>query len=38
MEKEETIKKIQENMDKIKNFGVKRIGIFGSVVKGKVKE
>jgi predicted nucleotidyltransferase len=38
MEKEEVIKKIQENMDKIKNFGVKRIGIFGSVVKGKVKE
>ncbi|MEM2793133.1 MAG: nucleotidyltransferase domain-containing protein [Candidatus Methanomethylicia archaeon] len=29
---EEIMKKIIENMDKIKGFGVKRIGLFGSHV------
>jgi len=36
--KKEIIKKLQENMDEIKKFGVKRIGIFGSVVRGKAGE
>lgn len=27
-----------ENRDRIKDFGVKRIGIFGSVVRGEAKE
>jgi len=30
MNKEEILKKIRENRDKIRSFGVKRIGIFGS--------
>jgi predicted nucleotidyltransferase len=38
MKKEEVVEKLQENMDKIKDFGVKRIGIFGSVVRGEAKE
>jgi len=38
MKKEEVIKRLRENMDKIKGFGVKRIGIFGSVVRGEAKE
>jgi predicted nucleotidyltransferase len=38
VKKEEAIKKLRENMDKIKGFGVKRIGIFGSVVRGEAKE
>lgn len=38
MKKEEVIEKIRENRDRIKAFGVKRIGIFGSVVRGEAKE
>lgn len=38
MDKQEVIKRLRENMDKIKSFGVKRIGIFGSVVRGDIKE
>jgi len=38
MKKEEIIETIRENEDKLKTFGVKRIGIFGSVVRGEAKE
>jgi hypothetical protein len=38
MRKEEILKKLRENKDKIEKFGVKRIGIFGSFVKGEAKE
>ncbi|RLC79361.1 MAG: nucleotidyltransferase [Chloroflexi bacterium] len=31
---EEILRKIEENIDKIKRFGVKRIGLFGSYVRG----
>ena len=33
MKKEKTIKILKENMSEIKKFGVKRIGIFGSVAR-----
>jgi hypothetical protein len=33
--RDEILKKLQENKDTIKSFGVKTIGIFGSWVKGK---
>jgi len=36
--KEEILKVIRENKDKIKSFGVKKIGIFGSFVRGEEKE
>ncbi|MDI9624696.1 MAG: nucleotidyltransferase family protein [Methanothermobacter sp.] len=32
---EEILRKIDENKDKIKRFGVKRIGLFGSYAKGR---
>ena len=32
MNKEEILEKIRENREKIRSFGVKRIGIFGSVI------
>ena len=35
MNKEEILKKIRENREKIRGFGVKRIGIFGSAVRGR---
>jgi len=38
MDSNEILKKIEENKDKIKKFGVKRIGLFGSYVKGEQKE
>ncbi len=38
MNKEEVVKILQENRDKIKKFGVKRIGIFGSAVRGELNE
>ena len=38
MSKEEVVKKLRENMEKIKSFGVKRIGIFGSVVRREATE
>jgi len=31
---EEILRKIEENIDEIKRFGVKRIGLFGSYVRG----
>ena len=31
---EEILRKIEENRDKIKRFGVKRIGLFGSYARG----
>ncbi len=38
MSKEEVIKRLRENMEIIKSFGVKKIGLFGSVVRGEAKE
>ena len=38
MSKEEIIKKLRENKGRIKGFGVKRIGIFGSVVREEAEE
>ncbi|RLB24766.1 MAG: nucleotidyltransferase [Deltaproteobacteria bacterium] len=38
MNREEVLKKIRENRDKIRSFGVKRIGVFGSFVRGEEKE
>ncbi len=37
-ELKEIIKKIQENKDKLREFGVRRIGIFGSVVRGEERD
>ena len=34
MKKEDVLKVLREHMDEIRQFGVKRIGIFGSVVRG----
>jgi len=36
--KEEILKVMRENKDKIKSFGVKKIGIFGSFARGEEKE
>ncbi len=36
--KERILQKIEENMDKIKKFGVKKIGVFGSYARGKPTE
>jgi len=38
MRKEEVIRILRENMDKIREFGVKRIGIFGSVARDEADE
>ncbi len=38
MKKEEVIRMIKENMNEIKKFGVKRIGIFGSVARNEADE
>ena len=38
MRKQEVIKLLRENMDKIESFGVKRIGIFGSAVRDQLNE
>ena len=37
MDKESIIKKLRENRDEIRKFGVKRLGIFGSVARGTAK-
>jgi len=37
MKKEKALQKLRENMDKIKSFGVQRIGVFGSIVRGELK-
>jgi len=34
----EILNRIRENRDKIRSFGVKKIGIFGSFVRGEEKE
>ncbi len=36
--KEDVLKKLKENKDKMKSFGVKRIGIFGSVARNEMNE
>jgi len=38
MKKEGIIKILGENIDAIKKFGVKRIGIFGSAVRDEIRE
>jgi len=38
MKKREVIKLLRDNMDEIKKFGVKRIGIFGSVTRNEADE
>ena len=38
MDKEEIIRRIRENYEEIRKFGVKRIGIFGSIVRGEARE
>ncbi len=38
MERGEVVRLIKENYEEIKRFGVKRIGIFGSVVRGEARE
>jgi len=38
MNKEEILRKIRENREKISSFGVKRIRIFGSAVRGETSE
>ena len=37
MERGEVVRLIKENYEEIKRFGVKRIGIFGSVVRGEAR-
>ncbi|MCD6491482.1 MAG: nucleotidyltransferase family protein [Candidatus Njordarchaeia archaeon] len=36
MNKEEILKRIRENRKKIRSFGVKKMGIFGSAVRGEM--
>ena len=36
MNKEEILKRIRENREKIRSFGVKKMGIFGSTVRGEM--
>ena len=38
MNKEEILKKLRENKEKIKEFGVKRIGVFGSFARDEAGE
>ncbi len=38
MDKEEIIRLIRENYGEIRKFGAKRIGIFGSIVRGEAGE
>jgi len=38
MNKEEILNRIRENREKMRSFGVKKIGIFGSFVRGEEKE
>ncbi len=38
MRKEKVIQKLRENMEQVKSFGVKKIGIFGSVARGEATE
>ena len=36
--REEVLRKLRKNQDKIRSFGVKRIGVFGSVARGDANE
>ena len=38
MRKDEVVKLLQENMGKIRKFGVKRMGIFGSAARDELRE
>ncbi len=38
MNKEEILNRIRENREKMRSFGVRKIGIFGSFVRGEEKE
>ena len=38
LKSDEILGKIEENKDKIKRFGVKKIGLFGSYIKGRQKQ
>ena len=38
LSKERVMEIIRDNMDKIREFGVKRIGLFGSVVRGEIRD
>jgi len=38
MNKEEILKKLRENKEEIKKFGVEKIGIFGSFARDEAKE
>ena len=38
MNREEILKKLRENKEKIRQFGVKRIGIFGSAVRDELND
>ena len=38
MRKNEILRVLRENKEKLKEFGVKRIGIFGSFIRGEVTE
>ena len=38
MKKDEVRKLLRENMEKLREFGVKRIGIFGSAARDEIKE
>jgi len=35
---EKILRKIEENKDKVKKFGVKKMGLFGSYIKGRQKQ
>lgn len=35
--KQDILRKLEENLDRIKGFGVKRLGLFGSYVRGEQK-
>lgn len=35
--KQDILRKMEENLDRIKGFGVKRLGLFGSYVRGEQK-
>jgi len=38
MRKEEVLDKLRENRNILKRFGVRRIGVFGSIVRGEERE
>jgi hypothetical protein len=38
LSKDEVLRRIRENWERIEKFGVKRIGVFGSCARGEAKE